>query len=161
MLVGGRNRMFHILLPWFIVSPSLEELYIWGAFSCLIATYFKAFPTSKGKDTCFLHLWCVTWVTHYIQAHLWCFCKCELNFLTEVSSLRTKSVCFVSCFMKLRVSKKIITLAWWLCLYWWTEARRFLGSGMPLPLLLLAKLVTHQLAPSQRVSGYLLGFSMG
>lgn len=57
MLVGGKNRMFHILLPWFIESPHPEEL----SCSCLIAAHLKVIPTRKGKDTCFLYLWCVTW----------------------------------------------------------------------------------------------------
>lgn len=82
MLVGGKNRMFHILLPWFIESPHPEEL----SCSCLIAAHLKVIPTRKGKDTCFLYLWCVTWSVTLHPGTPLVFFKCELNFLTQISS---------------------------------------------------------------------------
>lgn len=39
-------------------------------------------------------------------------CKCDVNLLTEVSSVRLKLACFTSHLMKLKVSTEVITLTW-------------------------------------------------
>lgn len=90
-------------------------------------------------------------------------CKCEVNLPTGISSLRSRLACFISHLMKLRVSTKIIALTWvTVALPLLVDRARMVpGLWDALPLLLMVKLVTHQLAPSQRAPGYQLRYSMG
>lgn len=78
-------------------------------------------------------------------------CKCGVNLLTEISSLRSKSACFISHLVKLSMSPKIVTLtrATVTLLIVIDRAQEVSVSGVPLPLFFRVKLVTHHLATSQ------------
>lgn len=156
MLLGGRGRISHILLPWSIVSPNLEE----PSFSCLIAVCLNDFPARKGgKRLLSVPVTCYLSSANFLcSGLLLVLCKCGINLVAEISSLRSKSVRFISHWLKLSMSTKIITLNWATVALPVVvdRAQKVPGSGMPLPLFCLVKLVTHQLATSQKSSWLLI-----
>lgn len=74
----------------------------------------RPFPLGKeGKDLLSVTVTCHLTSTNSLRSGMFLLlCKCEINLWSEISSLRSKLVRFISYLIKLRVPTKMITFTW-------------------------------------------------